>query len=295
MYLCYGTDARMPQVRPAQGRDGRNVEPSSIRGTMLTRARPGPMWRSNIVRVTVLLACLFSGRGVASAQTRSQATVVIFAGTAQHGMRDWQDAMSELEERARARGLSPSRTPEMSWFAGGQVTVPLNGRVETQLIMERLGASPEFTVVEAIGGVFGRDPATFNFSTSAAATLLRMGALVRPFPRRAAAFHAGLSAGMGWMQVELSAPNGQAVGSGSGGALAASIGLQSRSRGLRPMLEVGVRHFSATPKFDQVNVSPLGGAARFVFTNQADLEVFVDGRRTQFGGPYLLLGLAYGL
>jgi hypothetical protein len=261
---------------------------------MLTRAALPRKQNSGAPVSVVLLACvLFGSPGTVAAQARPKAAVVLFAGTAQHAMGDWKSAMNELEGRARANGLNPSRMSEVSWFAGGKVSMPMSDRVAAEVIVERVGASPEFTVVDAVGGIFGSGPATYSFETHAAATVVRVGAQLRPLPQRAAALYTGLSAGLGWVDVAFSSPNGQASGSGTGGALAASLGVQGRGRGVRPTLEVGMRLLSATPEFDQWNVSSGGGAARFVFADQADMETFLAGRSTQLGGPYLLLGLAY--
>jgi hypothetical protein len=227
--------------------------------------------------------------GVASMpddSVRPRVTVRFHVGPNLNIMRDWRDGLDLLEGLAQQRGL-PIRDEScicMSW--GTTALAHVTNQLAIGGEFEVLRDTRKFSVDDQLRAFGINETASFAFRNE---TVVQTSQAVAAFyPRQNSHLHFQIGAGVGRGHTEFNTPGSYASGRVRGWLLTTSVGTEARFW----YVDAGWRFHRTRTTLTEIGDHTID-EARDVFSSEADVRDFLNGREADLTGGWVRVGLAF--
>ena len=216
---------------------------------------------------------------------RPRVTIRLHAGPNLNVMRDWRDGLDLLEGLAQERGLpiTDESCICMSWGTTGLVHITdmlaIGGEFEV------LRDTRRFSVDDQVHAFGINETASFAFRNETVVQTTQ--AIAAFYPRRNSHLHLQVGAGVGRGHANFSTPGSNASGRVRGWLVTTSVGTEGRFW----YVDAGWRFHHTRTTLTEIGDQTID-EARDVFSSEAELRDFLNGREADLTGGWVRVGLA---
>ena len=217
---------------------------------------------------------------------RPRVTVRLHAGPNLNVMRDWRDGLDLLEGLAQERGLpiTDESCICMSW--GTTALAHITKQLAIGGEFEVLRDTRKFSVDDQLRAFGINQTASFAFRNE---TVVQMSQAVAAFyPRQNSHLHFQVGAGVGRGHTEFSTPGSNASGRVRGWLLTTSVGTEAKFW----YVDAGWRFHRTRTTLTEIGDHTID-EARDVFSSEAEVRDFLNGREADLTGGWVRIGLAF--
>lgn len=216
---------------------------------------------------------------------RPRVTLRLHAGPNLNMMRDWRDGLDVLEDLAQQRGLPITDESCICLSWGTTALVHLTNTLAIGGEFEMLRDTRRFSVDDQLRAFGINQTASFAFGNE---TVVQTSQAVAAFyPRQNSHLHFQVGAGVGRGHTEFSTPGSDASGRVRGWLLTTSVGTEGRFW----YVDAGWRFHQTRTTLTEIGDHTID-EARDVFSSEADVREFLNGREADLSGGWVRIGLA---